>query len=429
MNTTCVKNDDNTYTLTAVVEGEDWQKAQKKVINKAKTKMNIKGFRKGQVPASVVKKYLGLDYVLQSAVDEIAGKTLEALFDEHPEVEPIDRASLDVAPMSEESVTLKFVVPVAPEAKLGQWKNLGIAKKEVSVTDEEVDNVINQMAAREAEEVLVEDPEAAAKEGDIVNIDFTAEMNGEPYEPGNGHGVRLELGSHSFIPGFEEGVEGMKAEETKDLTLTFPEDYHAADVAGKEVTFKVTVNEIYENKKPELDDAFAEKQEGYEAKTMENLKKEIHDAIENSKTEQADDEFFTEVLSAASNNAEVTVPQSMINKEIDRMVDMQRMQIEQSGYRFDQYMQALGLTMEALRDSMAATAESRVRNALVLKAIADELNLEVTDEDVENEYKLFTETYNMPLEQLKQIVAEADIRKDLRLQKASEALLDAQEAE
>lgn len=425
MTTNCQKTDNNAYELTAVIEGKDWKKAQKKVVDKYRN-VNIKGFRKGNVPDAMIRKQLGKEFIHQEAIRDAANGILGAALDEHPEIELIDTPTLDVRSVDDESATLVFICPIAPEAKLGEWKNLGVAKDDVTVTDEEVDEQINRMANQEAEDVLVEDAETPAALGNSVEIDFDCTIEGQPFEKGSAKNQTVVLGDHRFIDGFEEQVVGMKTGETKDITVKFPEDYPDSEPAGKEAVFTVTLNNIYERKTPELNDEFAKRQESWKAETFDELKDKIRKAMEDRKQEDADDKFFTEVIAKASANADADVPEPMINAEIDRLISMQKQQIEANGFNFDQYMKAMNFSEQALRDSLRASAESRVRNAMVLKAIADAENLEVTAEDLENEYNTLAEAYNLSVDELKKVIQEEDLRKDLRLQKASEVLIDAQ---
>lgn len=431
MTINCQKNDNNTYTLTATVEGKDWKKAQKKVVDKYKNRFNLKGFRKGAVPESMIRKTLGKENLYNEAVSEVANQILAKGLEENPVIELIDRPVLDVRDLSEDSATLVFECPVAPEAKLGEWKNLGIAKEEVSVTEDDVNKQIDTFVQRDATDELVEDEDKAAEKGNSVEIDFTGTIDGTPFEGGSAKNQTVVLGSGQFIPGFEEQIEGMKAGETRDITVTFPEDYPSEEVKGKEAVFNITLHNIYARRLPELNDEYAAKiakELNFEdVETVDALKNKIQEVMTESKQESADDKFFTEVIAKASANADVEVPAAMTETEIDRMITAEKQRIEANGFRFAQYLQALNLTEQAMRDTLRASAESRVRNSLVLKAIADAENIEVSDEDVANEYKLLAETYSMPEDQIRNIVNEEDLRKDLRLQKASELLIDSQQ--
>lgn len=423
MNANVVKNDDNTVVVTVKLEGDAWKKAQKKALAKAKNKMNLKGFRKGQAPDAVVKKMMGEEYLLYQAVDEEAGKILSDAVEEN-NIELIDRPELKVENATPESVDLVFVCPIAPEAKLGEWKNLGIKKEEVSVADDEVEAVLKQMAQAKAENVLVEDK--PAENGNQVDIDFTGLKDGVAFEGGSAQGQTLVLGSGTFIPGFEEQIVGMSTGEEKDINVTFPEDYHAADLAGQPVVFKVKVNEIYETKLPEFNDEFAKEAKDYDVETIDALREAIKANLLAQKQEKADDAYFEALLNTASENAEVEVPQVMVDDEAERMLQMQANQFKQYGIDFESYLKMAGTTLEAAKDQAKEQAESRVRSALVLQAIADAENVVVTDEEVEKEMENLAEAYHLDLDRVKAIVKAADVKKDLRMDKASQILIDAQ---
>lgn len=423
MNANVVKNDDNTVVVTVKLEGDAWKKAQKKALAKAKNKMNLKGFRKGQAPDAVVKKMMGEEYLLYQAVDEEAGKILSDAVEEN-NIELIDRPELKVENATPESVDLVFVCPIAPEAKLGEWKNLSIKKEEVSVADDEVEAVLKQMAQAKAENVLVEDK--PAENGNQVDIDFTGLKDGVAFEGGSAQGQTLVLGSGTFIPGFEEQIVGMSTGEEKDINVNFPEDYHAADLAGQPVVFKVKVNEIYETKLPEFNDEFAKEAKDYDVETIDALREAIKANLLAQKQEKADDAYFEALLNTASENAEVEVPQVMVDDEAERMLQMQANQFKQYGIDFESYLKMAGTTLEAAKDQAKEQAESRVRSALVLQAIADAENVVVTDEEVEKEMENLAEAYHLDLDRVKAIVKAADVKKDLRMDKASQILIDAQ---
>lgn len=425
MSTQFTRNDNDTVTLTAVVDADATAKAEKKAINKASAKMNLKGFRKGKVPVQVVKKYFGAEGITSLAAEELAQATLNSLLEEY-DVEPLDRPTLDFKKNEDGTLELTFIVPVAPEAKLGQWKNLGIEKKTVEITDEEVENVVKSIAKKDAEMVAAEDGEEA-KEGDSIEVDFVGTIDGEPFAGGTGNNVSVAIGSHEFIPGFEEGLVGMKSGEEKDVEATFPEDYQAAELAGKKAVFHVTAHDIYHVVLPELNDEFAKAQKDLPGmESMDQLRETIKTNMTNNAQAQADDEYMNALFGAVRGNAEVDIPEVMINEEAEALVQSVADQLRQGGATLDQYLEYTGQTAEDLRNILQGEAETRVFNTLILEAIAKEEGLSVSDEELDKEIAEYAEQVKVPVETLKSRVDLKKLKHTLLLDKATEAMVDAQ---
>lgn len=425
MSTQFTRNDNDTVTLTAVVDADATAKAEKKAINKASAKMNLKGFRKGKVPVQVVKKYFGAEGITSLAAEELAQATLNSLLEEY-DVEPLDRPTLDFKKNEDGTLELTFIVPVAPEAKLGQWKNLGIEKKTVEITNEEVENAVKSIAKKDAEMVAAEDGEEA-KEGDSIEVDFVGTIDGEPFAGGTGNNVSVAIGSHEFIPGFEEGLVGMKSGEEKDVEATFPEDYQAAELAGKKAVFHVTAHDIYHVVLPELNDEFAKAQKDLPGmESMDQLRETIKTNMTNNAQAQADDEYMNALFGAIRGNAEVDIPEVMINEEAEALVQSVADQLRQGGATLDQYLKYTGQTAEDLRNILQGEAETRVFNTLILEAIAKEEGLSVSDEELDKEIAEYAEQVKVPVETLKSRVDLKKLKHTLLLDKATEAMVDAQ---
>lgn len=425
MSTQFTKNDNNTVTLTTVVDAEATAKAEKKAINKAAAHMNLKGFRKGKVPTQVVKKYFGADGITSMAAEELSQAALNSMLDEY-DVEPIDRPTLDFKKNEDGTLELTFIVPVAPEAKLGEWKNLGIEKKTVEISDEDVENAVKSIAKKDAEMVAAEDGEEA-KEGDFVEIDFVGTVDGEAFPGGTANNVSVVIGNHEFIPGFEEGLVGMKSGESKDIEVTFPEDYQAAELAGKKAVFHVTAHDIYHVVLPELNDDFAKNQKDIpNMESVDQLRETIKTNMTNNAQAQADDEYMTALFAAIRGNAEVDIPEVMINDEVDALIRELNDNMRQSGLALDQYLKFIGQTVDNLRENLKGEAETRVFNTLVLEAIAKAENLSVSDEELDKEIAEYAEKANMPVETLKSRVDLKKWKHTLLLDKATEAMVDAQ---
>ncbi len=424
MSTNNYTRNEDVVVLTAVVDGDDWKEAKKKATAKAAAKMNIKGFRKGKVPADMVKKVLGKDYLLELAAEEVAQPKLTEMVAEY-KVRLVDRPELEIPSIDDNSVTLVFNCPVVPELKLGQWKDLGIAKETAEVTDEEVDNAVDHILAEKADKVLVEDGEA--ENGDTVELDFEGFIDGKPFEGGKAENFSLDLGSGRMIPGFEEQIVGIKPEEEKEITVTFPEDYQAKDLAGKEATFKIKAHDIYRTVKPELTDEFVEKElDRFEAKTIDELKAEIKKNMLANKQDALDEKQIEAVLTAIRGNTEAQIPDSMVEEEIDSRVRQLEMQLRQNGLTLDQFLSLTGQNKEAYRESMREQAEVNVFNTLILEAIAKEEKLEITDEEADKALEDYAKEMNADLEQVKKLINKEQFKESLLYDKAAEALLNAQ---
>lgn len=424
MSTNNYTRNEDVVTLTAVVDGDDWKAAKKKATAKAAAKMNIKGFRKGKVPADMVKKFLGNDYLLELAAEEVAQPKLSEMVDEY-KIRLVDRPTLDIPSIDKDSVTLVFTCPVVPELKLGQWKDLGIEKETAEVTDEEVENAIEQLRAQKANKELVEEGEA--ENGDTVEIDFGGFIDGKPFEGGKAENVSLELGSGRMIPGFEEQLVGIKPNEEKEITVTFPEDYQVEDLAGKEATFKIKAHDVYRTVKPELTDEFVEKElDRFEAKTIDELKAEIKKNILANKQDELDEKRVNALLTAIRGNTEADIPESMVEEEIDSRVRNTDMQLRQNGLTLDQFLSITGQSKDEYRDSLRDQAATNVFNTLILEAIAKEEKLEVTDEEADKALEDYAKEMNADLEQVKKLINKEQFKESLIYDKATDALLNAQ---
>jgi trigger factor len=321
------------------------------------------------------------------------------------------------------SLIFKATVTVKPEVKLGDYKNLTIEPKEFAVTDEDVDAELKRMQERHAELVAVED--GAAENGDIALIDFEGFQDGVAFEGGKAEDYSLELGSGTFIAGFEEQVVGMKVGEEKDIHVTFPEEYHSPNLAGKEAVFKVKLNSLKRKNLPALDDEFAKDVSEFD--TLEELKADTRKKLE-EKAEKDKDQYIREqlVLKAAE-NAEIDLPPVMVEHELDQMVQEFGQRLQFQGMSLDLYYQFSGMDESQLRDQMRADATSRVRTALVLEAIGKAENIEVTDEDVSEELEKLAGMYGRPADELRKIFAAQDglaaLKRDVQTRKTVDFLV------
>ena len=405
--------------LTCTLEGEDWKKAQEAAFRKLAAKVEIKGFRKGQAPRHLTEKYVNHNEVLLDAAEALAQDALNKAVDEHG-VTLIDRPSLKVDELTDEKCVLTFECPVYPDVTLGEYKKLGYKVEEVKVEDKEVDDQIADLLNRKADLELKEDGEV--EDGDTTVIDFEGFLDGVPFEGGKGENYDLVIGSHSFIPGFEEQLVGMKAEETKDINVTFPEDYHASDLKGKDAVFKVTVHEIKKKVLPELNDEFVAEQKIENVNTVEELKNYTKENLSKRKENEAANKAENDLLDKLAEITEVEIPEVMVNSELDAMVQNYEQRMMQQGLSLQQFLQITQQTMEGLRDSMKEDAKKRIKINLALDEIAKKEKIAVTEDDLNAEFQKMADMYGMDVEEVKKYVPDSTLKDDLRLQKALDLL-------
>lgn len=405
--------------ITCTLEGDSWNAAKEKAYKKVAGKVEIRGFRKGQAPKNLLDKYINHNEVLIEAAESLAQNALTSAIEEH-DVELIDRPELKLDEMNDDKCVLTFVCSVTPDIKLGDYKKLDYKVEEVKVEDKDVDDDIARLLERKADLELKED--GAVEEGDTAVIDFEGFVDGVAFDGGKGENYDLVIGSHSFIPGFEEQLVGMNAEETKDINVTFPADYQAENLKGKAAVFKVTVHEIKKKVLPLLDDEFVKEQKIENVNTVEELKKYTKDNLLKLKENEAINKAEEELINKLADIVEVEIPEIMINQEKDAMVSNYEQRMMQQGISLDQFMKITNQTMEQLRESMTDDAKKRIKVNLALAKIAKEEKIEVKEDDINAEFNKMAEMYGMPVDDIKKYVSEANVKEDLKLQKTLELL-------
>lgn len=420
MNSKWTLNEHSEGVLEVVVDGEAWENAQKKAFNDFKKNVSIKGFRTGKVPEALLKKQISKEAIYDRAVEGVANETLVEAVKEH-NLELVARPTLDYKDASDESVTLVINCVVSPEVTLGEYKGLDIHKDEVNVTDEDVEAELSKVQDRFADWVLREQGQPA-EDGDQVTIDFVGKKDGEPFEGGSGENYPLELGSNTFIPGFEEQLVGVKTDDVKDVTVTFPEDYQAADLAGKEAVFTVTVHDIKYKDRPEVNDELIAQLKRDGVETVEKFKEVTKEDLTKERERAADEKFTNDLMETISDNATVEIPAVMIENEVDNLYRDFTNRMQQSGFTAEQYFAATGQTEADLKATMRPDAQRRVKGSLVLDAVIKAENIEISDEDVEKEYTEMSTLYNMDVEQIKKLLPAENIKDDLAQQKALELI-------
>lgn len=420
MNSKWTLNEHSEGVLEVVVDGETWENAQKKAFNDFKKNVSIKGFRTGKVPEALLKKQISKEAIYDRAVEGVANEALVEAIKEH-NLELVARPTLDYKDASDESVTLVINCVVSPEVTLGEYKGLDIHKDEVNVTDEDVEAELSKVQDRFADWVLREEGQPA-EDGDQVTIDFVGKKDGEPFEGGSGENYPLELGSNTFIPGFEEQLVGVKTDDVKDVTVTFPEDYQAADLAGKEAVFTVTVHDIKYKDRPEVNDELIAQLKRDGVETVEKFKEVTKEDLTKERERAADEKFTNDLMETISDNATVEIPAVMIENEVDNLYRDFTNRMQQSGFTAEQYFAATGQTEADLKATMRPDAQRRVKGSLVLDAVIKAENIEISDEDVEKEYTEMSTLYNMDVEQIKKLLPAENIKDDLAQQKALELI-------
>ncbi len=416
------KLEGNRGVLTIEVDAEKVNEGLDAAFKKVVKQVNVPGFRKGKMPRGMFEKRFGVESLYQDAVDYLLPEAYASAIDETG-IEPVDRPEIDVEQIEKgKSLIFKATVTVKPEVKLGEYKGLEVKPLDTNVTDEDVNSELTSLQERQAELAVKE--EGKAENGDTVVMDFEGFVDGEAFEGGKAENYSLELGSGQFIPGFEDQLVGTAAGESKDVEVTFPEEYHAAELAGKPATFKVTVHEIKTKQLPELDDEFA-KDADEEVETLDALKEKIKTRLEESKKHEAEHHVRDTVVEAAAANAEVEIPSVMVDTEVDRMMQEFEQRLQMQGMNLELYFQFSGQDEAALRDQMKEEAGKRVRVNLTLEAIAKAENIEVSDEEVTEELNKMAEMYNMSTDQIKQALGSLEgLKADLQIKKAVDFLVE-----
>ncbi|GED58726.1 trigger factor [Brevibacillus formosus] len=398
------KVENNQGVLTVEVDATQVDAALDQAFKKVVQKVQVPGFRKGKVPRKMFESRFGVESLYQDALD-ILLPTAYGQAVREAGIEPVDRPEVDVTQMEQgKNLIFKATVTVKPEVKLGDYKGLSIEEKDFSVTEESVDAELKRMQERHAELVAVE--EGAAQTGDIAVIDFEGFQDGVAFEGGKAEDYSLELGSGTFIAGFEEQLVGLNIGEEKEITVTFPEEYHSPNLAGKEAVFKVKLNSLKRKNLPALDDEFAKDVSEFD--TLEELKADTKKKLE-EKTAQEKDQYVREqlVLKAAE-NAEIDLPAVMVEHELDQMVNEFGQRLQYQGMTLELYYQFSGMDESQLRDQLRADATSRVRTSLTLEAIGKAENIEATEEDVNAELDKLAGVYGRPADELRKIFSAQD---------------------
>lgn len=398
---------------------EEFAKGLDQAFKRAVKRVNAPGFRKGKLPRAVFNKMYGEEALFQDAVDFVLPAAYTKAIDEL-EVSPLAMPDIDVKEISkEEGVKFEAVVTVKPNVELGEYKNLGLEKESVEVTDADVEERLDSLLSRQAEWQI---KEGESKKGDIVVIDFKGFIGDEAFEGGEAKGYELELGSGSFIPGFEEQLEGKVAPVDTEVNVTFPENYQVADLAGKAAKFEVTVHDVKEKVLPELTDEFVKEFSKEAASTVAEYKEKLKEEIKLEKENLAEKSYSDKVISTAVENAKVSVPEKLVEQEVNSMFEQFTGNLSRQGLSFDLYEQFTGKGEADLKAEMKSDAENKIKTSFVLGEIAEVEKVEVTEADIDAEVKELATMYNMTEEGIKQRISIEDLRGELVIQKTVDFL-------
>ena len=418
------KLEKNMAKLTIEASAEDFEKAIQKVYLKARGKINIPGFRKGKAPRKLIEKMYGTGVFYEDAANDLIPTAYaEALKD--CDLEIVSRPEINVTQIeSGKPFIFTAEVAVKPEVTLGEYKGVEVEKSDVEVTEEDINKEVDKERENNSRTIDVDD--RAVENGDIIKLDFDGSVDGVPFEGGKAENYTLTIGSGSFIPGFEDQLIGTKIGEEKDVTVTFPGDYHEKSLAGKEAVFKCKVNAISVKELPEADDEFASEVSEFE--TLAEYKEDIKKKLTEKKEKAARAKKEAQAIEKAVENATMEIPDAMIDTQVQSMMEDFARRMQSQGLSLEQYFQFTGMDVKKMHDQMKPEALKRIQNSLVLEAVAKAENIEISDEKVDEEIAKMAEAYKMEVEKLKDLIGESEkdqMKKDLAVQAAADLIADA----
>ena len=425
MKVTVENGENQQVTLTIEVEAAEVNKAVEQACKRLANRVSIPGFRKGKAPRMIVERHVGKDAVLQEAFDIVAPKALSKAFDEQ-KIDPVTRPSVDIETLEEgKDLVFKATVTPRPEVKLGDYKGLNVPKNEVNITDEDVEKQLKTFQDRQGK--LVDAPEGAeVKDGDFTTLDFKGFVDGEAFDGGEGKDYPLQIGSNSFIPGFEDQLVGAKIGEERDVNVKFPEEYHAKELAGKDATFKCTIRSIKTKELPAIDDELAKKVSKFE--TLDELKADIRKNLEENAERTAENDQKSAAIEMATNNITVDIPAVMIDNRVTAMIQEMAMRLEQQDMKLEQYLQYAGTDIAKLREQYRETAEKNVKTDLMLEEVAKAEDIKVEAKDLDEEVAAMAAAYGATPQQVQKIIKEqgriGDLAASVLRKKTAQFIID-----
>ena len=417
------KKEKNTAELTMLITPEEFEDAVNKAYLKNRGRISVPGFRKGKAPRKIIESMYGVGVFYEDAVESLYPEALRIGVEEE-KLDTVGRPSiLDFQIGEDKSLTIKYLVSLYPEVTLGQYKGIAAPKPTVRVLKKDIDREIERVREQNAR-IQVVDREA--KSGDIANIDFEGFVDGEAFEGGKGENVDLELGAGQFIPGFEDQVIGAKAGDHIEVNVTFPKEY-VKELAEKDATFKVTVNEVKEKQLPDLDDEFAKDVSEFD--TLEEYSASIKEHLTEERKAEAQRAFEEVVLSRLVDNVQCDIPDAMIDEQVESMISNFRYNLASQGIELEQYFSIMGMDLELFKKDSRPTAEKEIKADLAFEAIAKQEDFQITDEAVEEEYKKMAENYHIEVEAVKKAVDANSVRTGLKIQAARDLVFNSAVAE
>lgn len=413
------KKEKNVVTFQVEVTKEEFEDALSHAYHKNKKNISVPGFRKGKAPRLVIEGMYGANVFYEDAIEIITPKAFDFAV-EQEKLTTVGRPSCNDAEVGDEKdLLLSFETALYPEVTLGQYKGLEVPKEEINIGEADVDTYLEEMRKRNGRQVSVDRP---AKMGDTANIDFEGFKDGVAFAGGKGAGHKLELGEGQFIPGFEEGVVGMSAGEEKDIDLTFPEQYQSEELAGQAVVFKVKVNEVIETELPELDDEFAKDVSEFD--TLEDYRTAIMEELVKKRTSAVEEDFSYAVIEEAVKNMEVEIPEAMLEERIAQIANEYDRSLMGQGMRLEEYLRMSGMDPESFTAMIRPQAEARIKGDLLLNAIVEAEDIQISEEELETGIANLAEAYKMTPEQIREAVPVEAMQEDMKKKKANDIVLE-----
>ena len=410
------------YTLK--LEGKEWKECLKEAYNKKKKDIKLDGFRKGQVPYDIYVKKTGVETLYMDAIDMAVDTLYAKLLSDPKTITPAATPSIDIKNITDKEVEIEFTLVGTPEVKLGKYKKLGVKKETVEVTDEEIEHEIEHLKEQFVE-VKTLDDKAKIKEGNVAVIDFEGFLNGTPFQGGKGEGYSLEIGSHTFIPGFEEALVGLKKGDKKDVKVTFPENYHSEELKGQPVIFKVTVHEVKERVFPEFNKEFFEDLNVGGVESLEDLKNYIKENKAAEKEKQIEDEYLFKCLDKVVEASKFEIPAEMTEDEVNRLVREFSEKLQYQGLKLEDYLKYCNSNIDDFKATLKDEANKRIGYRLMMDAIVQKEGLEVTDEELEAGLNETAEQYGMSREDFEKEIGNKELFKyDLLMRKAMKVVTE-----
>lgn len=423
MKTNFISREGNNAKFTIVYTPEEFEEAVVESYKKNKNRFTINGFRKGKAPRKIIENFYGEDIFYEDALNALLNKTYPSAVDEL-ELEVVDQPRLDVGEIKKgEDVTVNAVVAVYPEVEVKNYKGIEVEKVESEVTDDMVEDELKSVQKSQSRMETVEDRKS--EEGDTVIIDFDGSIDGTPFDGGKGENFELKLGSGQFIDGFEDQLIGKDAGDDVDVVVTFPEDYGAKDLAGKEALFKTKIHEIKHEVLPEIDDDLASDVSDFE--TLDEFRKDIKKNLKEDAKKSDESIMKDQMLNKLCDENEVDIPYGMVENEIDNMINEMNQQLSYQGFSFDQYLKYSGQSMAQIRKDAEKDAERRVKMRVLVRGVVEQENIDATDDEIEEEVKKFADQYGQPVDQVKKMVGEDNMKyfaDDVKTRKAVDFMFD-----